>query len=455
MARLSMADRLKQSGSATVARLDDARAKLKRQSDPPPTKEHSKEQSIEHTEGHSIEHSNGHSNGRTDTLTDSLADSRAHTLADSRVDTLDIIPKSTSKDTHKHTLKSIPTVSQKSSLSDTLKDTHNLGPAVTEFFWMTPGQGKILYYISKAPAGKTQLRDICNGTGVPYGTVRKALVALQKYNCITKPKKIRIGQWQGLHIELLESGRRWLSLREAKAGTLKDSHKDTLYNTLSNIPNNSLNNTLESTLRSTLDNGHTGGHSEDQSLISSSSLLKETTTNTAFTIIENHPELGYWRQKGLKQRQIQNWMQEFDMSENDIIDFLCYCRFDMVDNDREEKDRIKDVFAWFYKIVQKTGAYPKPNNYMSYQERQIEREKARLDELKRQAEELRKIRHEATKAEFGLQFEQMLQNPEDPIYQECYEKLPPVMKKRGKKGSIVFEKAMKAEFCRLNDIEDC
>jgi hypothetical protein len=197
---------------------------------------------------------------------------------------------------------------------------------------------------------------------------------------------------------------------------------------------------------------------------SSSSFLKNTTTNPPnpkkgthpeLDKFGTHPELGYWRQKGLKPKQVQNWMQEFQMSEDDIIEFLCYCRFDMVDNGKEEKDDINNVLSWFYRIVQKTGAYPKPKNYKSHQESQIEREKARLEELKRQADELRKIRQEATKAEFGLQFEHMLQNPEDPLYKECYEKLPAMMKKRGKKGSIAFENAMKAEFCRLNDIEDC
>jgi hypothetical protein len=49
----------------------------------------------------------------------------------------------------------------------------------------------------------------------------------------------------------------------------------------------------------------------------------------------------------------------------------------------------------------------------------------------------------------------MLQDPEDPAYKECYEKLPGLLKKRGKSRSIAFLNAMKSEFCKLNDIEDC
>jgi hypothetical protein len=53
-----------------------------------------------------------------------------------------------------------------------------------------------------------------------------------------------------------------------------------------------------------------------------------------------------------------------------------------------------------------------------------------------------------------VQFEQMLQDPEDPAYKERYESLPSMIKKRSNKGSVAFESAMKAAFCKLNDIED-
>lgn len=86
---------------------------------------------------------------------------------------------------------------------------------------------------------------------------------------------------------------------------------------------------------------------------------------------------------------------------------------------------------------------------------QLEREKKRIAEAKRIAEELRKVRQEAVKAQYGLEFEQMLQDPEDSIHQKCRETLPALLKKPKKANSIAFVAAMKNAFCKLNDIEDC
>ena len=293
---------------------------------------------------------------------------------------------------------------------------------------MTTNQAKVLIFISRLPSGKTKLRDISNQTGVCYGTVRTSIDTLYKHSCITKPRKIRIGQWQGLHIELLEAGKKWVSLNSSKVNTL--------------------NNTLTITNGSTLNNRHSNRQSISHFPYSSSSLNKAT------TLIETHPELGYWLQKGLKPKQVETWAKEFTLSEEDIIESLCYCKFDMVDNGREEKDKIEDVFAWFYKIVQRAGTYPKPKKYKSHQEMCLEREKARLAEIKRQTEELRKIRQESIKARYELEFEQMLQNPDDPTYQQCRKTLPPFLKNRKKSGSIAFMNAMKAAFFKLNDIEN-
>lgn len=404
MARMSMADRLKKSGTATVARLDEARKRLQEQSSEQST-EQSSEQSVERSE----EQLSGHSGGQSDTV----ADIRAVTVTDSLTDT--------HKDTPKVTQKSAPKHIQKSTLTDS--------PGNNPYFWMTPNQAAVLSFLNTIPSGKTRLDDICNGTGVPYGTVRKALVALERYDCITKPRKIRIGQWQGMHVELLESGRKW--------NTLQDSQTDCLSGSLQDTPLH----------------GQSGGHSGGHSPISSSSYLNKTTTINLKQILETHPELGYWRQKGLTTKQINTWSKQFDLDPDHIIQSLCYCRFDMVDNGREKSEPINDVFNWFFRMIERTGSYPIPSNYKSHQEKQIEREKERVAELRKQAEELRKVRQEAINAQHELEFEQILHNEEHPTYRQCFDKLPEFLKKPGKQGSLAFVNAMKKSYCELNDIE--
>ena len=294
---------------------------------------------------------------------------------------------------------------------------------------MTKNQAAVLSFLNTIPSGKTRLNDICNGTGVTYGTVRKALVALERYDCITKPRKVRMGQWQGMHVELLDAGRRWNTLKNS----LMDCYPDTLNNTLMG--------------------GQSSGHSGGQSPISSSSLLENTTTQDFKHILNSHPELGYWRQKGLTDKQISTWSRQFDLNPEDIIQSLCYCRFDMIENDREKSEPINDVFNWFFRIIERTGSYPKPSNYKSHKQKQIDREKERAEELKKQAEELRKARQDSINAKHEIEFEQMLQDREDPTYKKCYDKLSDFFKKPGKQGSITFITDMKKAYCEIKGID--
>jgi hypothetical protein len=191
------------------------------------------------------------------------------------------------------------------------------------------------------------------------------------------------------------------------------------------------------------------------SLISSSSYTnKKTTTIEKIKYeIANNPELGYWKQKGLTAKQASNWMNQFNLEFGVLIESLCYCRFEMVDNDRENSEPIADVMNWFFRMIERIGAYPKPKNYKSHRERQIEREKQRVDEIKRQAGQLKKLRQQALIAQAELDFEQILQDPKSDEYKQCLEKIPDMLKKPRKRGSISFVNAMKKAYCELNDLE--
>lgn len=193
----------------------------------------------------------------------------------------------------------------------------------------------------------------------------------------------------------------------------------------------------------------------EMSPISSSSFNNiNTTCQDLDSLIDAHPELGYWREKGLKAKQVDSWAKQFSLPHNDIIQSLCHCRFDMVDNEKEKLNNIKDVFNWFFKIIEKSGFYPKPKNYKTHQEKLIEREKVKIEDLKRQSDELKNARNERIKAEYGVKFEKMLLDENSPEFKEYYEDLPKILKNPLKKGTISFKNAMKRLYCEKNDIED-
>ncbi|BBO86752.1 hypothetical protein DSCO28_73180 (plasmid) [Desulfosarcina ovata subsp. sediminis] len=392
MARLSMAERLRESGGATVEKLNVARARLKTQTE-------------ERPEGQSDGHNNGQTNTLADEQADTLTDSRTDTLADSRNNEL------------------------KSTLDITLMGTQKGIPGIDPFFWMTPSQQKILSFLNSLPVTKTRLQDISKNTNVPYGTVRKALERLHKNNCISKPQKIRIGQWQGLQIELLENGREWVR----HSGTLKDSPKDTL--------------------RDGRSSGHSGGQSYEQSLISSSSLNKTTTYQNFEKILETNPELGYWKSKGLTSKQMASWVEKFSLTTEDLVQSLCFCRFSLVDNGVEELKKIRDPLDWIFKILERSGAHPKPKDYKSHQERLVDRELERVKEIQRQAEALKKARLDMVKAENDLKFENMLQDENSDEYKACYEKIPSMFRNKKRKGTSAFIQSMKKAYFEINQIE--
>jgi hypothetical protein len=97
-------------------------------------------------------------------------------------------------------------------------------------------------------------------------------------------------------------------------------------------------------------------------------------------VLASHPELGYWRQKNLTPQQVQKWMELTGASLESMIQSLCHCRFEMVEMNLEQQKNIQNVFNWFYRIIERAGFYPRPKEYKSYLERQLEIEKKLLAE---------------------------------------------------------------------------
>jgi hypothetical protein len=180
-----------------------------------------------------------------------------------------------------------------------------------------------------------------------------------------------------------------------------------------------------------------------QSLISSSS-INNTTTNETKKILLNHPELGYWRQKGLNAKQMTDWMKVAGCSYESIIQYLCYCRFEMVDKNLENTKPVENVFNWFFKILEKTGSYPKPKDYKSFKEKQLEQDRQIAEHKEKEAQEVKELYRRKLKAERDKEFWKMMDDEGCELFKICFERLNEFQKKR-KKGRG-FEMSMRKVF---------
>jgi len=180
---------------------------------------------------------------------------------------------------------------------------------------------------------------------------------------------------------------------------------------------------------------------------SNSSLNKNTTTlKDIELILSSDPELGYWRDIHLKPKQIQQWMDEIQISLEDVIESLKHCRFDLVDNGLLESKPVRDPLSWIYKRLKKYGYYHEPNGYVSFEDKALKRAKERLKKKQERAKELAAIREAELEAERRIEFEKMMNDTECELYKTCYAKLNNIEKKLKNKG---FVRCMRKAFDQL------
>lgn len=174
---------------------------------------------------------------------------------------------------------------------------------------------------------------------------------------------------------------------------------------------------------------------------SSSSDQNLSTTNSS------DPEFGYWADLGVTEKQLLNWEEEFQMTRSEILQFLRYCRYDLLNNpDRQE---VKSPQNWFYKTVRKVGAYPKPEGYKSLQELKIERERKEIEEMEKQAQELAELRRKKQIAALDLRFQKILTEEGD----EYHALLAEVKDLAREVGGRVLELALRTKFFEQNGVE--
>jgi hypothetical protein len=179
----------------------------------------------------------------------------------------------------------------------------------------------------------------------------------------------------------------------------------------------------------------------------SSSSYIHTTTKKIEPTLTTHPELGYWRQKGLTSKQIEQWMKTTGSTFENLIQSLCHCRFEMVDMNLEESKPIENVFNWFFRIIERTGHYPKPKGYKSFEEKQIEQEQKIIEDKEKRIQELKELSRKKWENEQEEKFWLVMNDKNGDLYKKCHSKLNSFEKNL--KGGPVFEKSMRKVFDEL------
>jgi DNA-binding Lrp family transcriptional regulator len=300
---------------------------------------------------------------------------------------------------------------------------------------LTPRQAKVLFFLVNQPGGIAQREQISKETGIPVPTVKHCIKVLSADGFISKPTKYVNRSYQGFSYTVNQGLCR--QFIEKRGGEFSD-----------NIPYPSPYPTDYPSSYPALgtSDGTSHGLSDRLSGHYSSSLKSNTTTDLE-TLLKTDPELGYWQEKGLHPQQVQKWMEETGMSQVLMLQSLKHCRFEMVDNDFEDSKPVQNVFNWFYKIIKKTGHYPKPANYKSWSEKLMEIEQALLEEQEAEVRRMEEFRQRKYKLEADRKFQEMMNDPSGETYKSIYERLSAFEKKLGE--GFAFEKAMRNRYDEL------
>jgi hypothetical protein len=303
-------------------------------------------------------------------------------------------------------------------------------------------QSKILWHLINA-GGLTKREDISICTGVPFGTVKNLISSLYRDGFISKPKPYTDRAFRGFSYDLnrqlceqfmSERGDSVFNDNISEAGTHPVTHHNTRPVTYTD------NHPVTRPVSGPLTNPVT--HPENAHY--SSSLETRSTTEDFDNLLKTDPELGYWQDKGLQPQQIKSWMEETRMSQALMLQSLKHCRFDMIDNNFEESKPVQNVFNWFYSIIRKTGHYPKPTGYLSWNEKMLQIEKALLEEQEAENRKMEELRIRKYTLEVDRKFQEMMNDPQGDTYKKVYERLSPL--ERELNEGMAFEKSMRRRF---------
>ncbi len=271
---------------------------------------------------------------------------------------------------------------------------------------LTRNQAEILEYLDAA-GGLTSYRQIHESTDISQNSARVAIAALVKKGFMAAPLTVRGANYQGFSYTINNQMIGYFN----KAGGLKRYQN--------NRPSVIANNRPSDRQTIKPSDCQTDRQFDSQSLHSSSDFkeLNPTTTNSQQTVgqsveqtnrppehfIVSGPEMFFWQEVGLQERQAQQWCQDFELIPADLKQQLAWARWDLIENGQQEK--VGNALNWFFGALKKTaGCYPPAKGYRSPTE--IRAEKMR-EQMTRNKE-----------AEFELAWQQLIADPESELYKE-------------------------------------
>ena len=252
---------------------------------------------------------------------------------------------------HNHTTKH--TTTQSSNIKTNHTPTQPINQSTNQPPNLNNKQFEILRYIYfNRPfkvKGKNGLEGILN---INYGNVRNSLVSLTKKSYIEKPFMVYNSCFNGSTCRVNEDicfalfGKTNIVQpnNHTTDHTIKQPHNQ-IFNSATDQPHN----------RSTTQ--------PNNSYISSSSLIKTTTKLNNY----NLPEFKFWIETGVTEKQISGWLEEFEIEEFLMLNFLRYAEFDLVDN--KKITNVPNPAGWLYRTLKKNHSYNKPKNFKSYTEK--------------------------------------------------------------------------------------
>lgn len=293
-------------------------------------------------------------------------------------------------------------------------------PLIPRGHTLSRKQALVLYELIHNPSRMTSYSMIGAALGLSKPAVRDAVEKLCCKGYISRPETVRDGVFQGF--------RYWLDA--ALCQQFIDSGG--VSNEKFHGPSHTHVTPPTHTVRPPSFPLHT--------TFSSSSEQKLTT----HAVNLDDPELRWWKEQGLRPRQIESWLEEFKMTADELTISLRYARFDVLVNEIKVGGApINNVLNWFYRILSKAGMYARPANYKSIYEM---REEALRAQLQQDEEVRRRIRE----LECEARFRQIMSDPESEDYQSLLSQVSDFTVKLDSK--TLLERELKDIF--LSKVED-
>lgn len=271
---------------------------------------------------------------------------------------------------------------------------------------LNENQGKILLFLYERGQGLTNMDIICMHTGVAYGTARTSIDVLMREGYVTGKTRHNGHAFRGFDYTL---NNHLCSLYVSRIRG-EQSSEQSLQQLIKQSGNQSNKQTIGQTINQTV-------------APFSSKVLEdfENLTTTKTGLLEE-PELRFWAGEGVTEKQVQNWMAEFQLTIEEIQMSLRYARFDIL-----ERGDVQNAANWFYKILTRNGFYPRPANYRSLIE-------IKAEALKQQQERDREARAILEDSDLETKFQAFLSDPEAPIFKQLFDQVNSFAKEQFKEG---------------------